>query len=221
MSRICRPLTRPHVPADGSRNASKATSASVSCLGFTDRGSLHTRTAPDKEPSPCKISPGTMMLTVLLLSAAGACYWQLGGNTETAAGILSTLGSLLYASLFLGVLNSIFVQPLIASERQVFYREKAAGMYSVHAWYLGMVRALWVCANACSTRVQFLVHLAACGLSHSAYAAGRPVPACCQPYLIRCGFESQIDLDSEHVCTSPSHGCKASSMLKVTACGRL
>ena len=32
------------------------------------------------------------------------------------------------------------MQPVIASERQVFYRERAAGMYSVSSWYLGMVR---------------------------------------------------------------------------------
>ena len=82
---------------------------------------------------------GGLMLTVLLY-AAGACYWRLGDNTENSARIISTLGALLYAFLFLGVLNSIFVQPLVASERQVFYREKAAGMYSVHAWYLAMVR---------------------------------------------------------------------------------
>ena len=49
------------------------------------------------------------------------------------------MGALLVASLFLGILNSVFVQPVIGSERQVFYRERAAGMYAVFPWYLGMV----------------------------------------------------------------------------------
>jgi hypothetical protein len=34
------------------------------------------------------------------------------------------------AVLFLGVQNSSAVQPVVAVERSVFYRERAAGMYS-------------------------------------------------------------------------------------------
>jgi hypothetical protein len=34
------------------------------------------------------------------------------------------------AVLFLGVQNSSSVQPVVAVERSVFYRERAAGMYS-------------------------------------------------------------------------------------------
>ena len=36
-------------------------------------------------------------------------------------------------------MNSIFVQPIFSNERAVFYRERAAGMYSVAPWYLGIV----------------------------------------------------------------------------------
>lgn len=43
------------------------------------------------------------------------------------------------ATLFLGILNSIFVQPVVSEERAVLYRERAAGMYSVEPWYLAMV----------------------------------------------------------------------------------
>nr|GMD85488.1 Pleiotropic drug resistance protein 1 [Ipomoea batatas] len=42
----------------------------------------------------------------------------------------SDLGSMYAAVLFLGVQNSSSVQPVVAVERTVFYREKAAGMYS-------------------------------------------------------------------------------------------
>ena len=52
----------------------------------------------------------------------------------------NTLGALLVSTLFMGILNSIFVQPVVGNERTVFYRERAAGMYSVAPWYLAMVR---------------------------------------------------------------------------------
>ena len=42
----------------------------------------------------------------------------------------------------MGILNSIFVQPVVSAERTVAYRERAAGMYSVAPWYLAMVRSL-------------------------------------------------------------------------------
>ena len=40
------------------------------------------------------------------------------------------MGSMYCAVLFLGVQNSASVQPVVAVERTVFYRERAAGMYS-------------------------------------------------------------------------------------------
>ena len=84
-----------------------------------------------------------------IAALAGACFWYLGGKSDSETAIYSTLGALLVASLFLGILNSIFVQPVIASERQVFYRERAAGMYDVFPWYLGMVRPSAELAESC------------------------------------------------------------------------
>ena len=40
------------------------------------------------------------------------------------------MGSMYAACLFLGVQNASSVQPVVAVERTVFYRERAAGMYS-------------------------------------------------------------------------------------------
>lgn len=40
------------------------------------------------------------------------------------------MGSMYTAVLFLGVQNAASVQPVVAVERTVFYRERAAGMYS-------------------------------------------------------------------------------------------
>jgi len=43
---------------------------------------------------------------------------------------MNAIGSMYSAVLFLGVQNSSSVQPVVAVERTVFYREKAARMYS-------------------------------------------------------------------------------------------
>jgi len=44
------------------------------------------------------------------------------------------MGALYSACMFLGVNNSASVQPIVSIERTVFYREKAAGMYSPIAY---------------------------------------------------------------------------------------
>lgn len=40
------------------------------------------------------------------------------------------MGAMYAAVMFLGVNNSSSVQPIVSIERSVFYRERAAGMYS-------------------------------------------------------------------------------------------
>lgn len=46
------------------------------------------------------------------------------------------MGSMYAAVMFTGIQNNLTVQPIIDIERTVFYREKAAGMYSAlpYAW---------------------------------------------------------------------------------------
>lgn len=44
------------------------------------------------------------------------------------------MGALYSACLFLGVNNASSVQPIVSIERTVFYREKAAGMYTPLAY---------------------------------------------------------------------------------------
>ena len=52
------------------------------------------------------------------------------------------MGALYAASLFLGVNNASSVQPVVSIERTVFYREKAAGMYSPFAYAMAQVSVL-------------------------------------------------------------------------------
>lgn len=49
------------------------------------------------------------------------------------------MGSIYAAVLFIGVQNAVSVQPVVAIERTVFYRERAAGMYSALPYAFGQI----------------------------------------------------------------------------------
>ncbi|KAJ8547596.1 hypothetical protein K7X08_011182 [Anisodus acutangulus] len=51
----------------------------------------------------------------------------------------NAIGAMYAAVMFLGVQNSTAVQPIISIERTVFYRERAAGMYSALPYAFGQV----------------------------------------------------------------------------------
>ncbi|XP_064941483.1 ABC transporter G family member 43-like [Musa acuminata AAA Group] len=53
--------------------------------------------------------------------------------------IFDILGAIYAAIFFLGASNAIAVQPIVGIERTVFYRERAAGMYSALAYALAQV----------------------------------------------------------------------------------
>ena len=50
--------------------------------------------------------------------------------SEKQQDLFNSMGSMYAAVLLLGVKNSNSVQPVVGVERTVFYRERAAGMYS-------------------------------------------------------------------------------------------
>lgn len=52
------------------------------------------------------------------------------------------MGSMYSSVLFIGVSNSSAVQPVVAIEKTVFYRERAAGMYSALPYAFGQVSYL-------------------------------------------------------------------------------
>lgn len=49
---------------------------------------------------------------------------------DTTKSLAVVMGALYSSAMFLGVNNSSSVQPIVSIERTVFYRERAAGMYS-------------------------------------------------------------------------------------------
>ncbi|KAK1576082.1 hypothetical protein Q3G72_010784 [Acer saccharum] len=60
----------------------------------------------------------------------GTMFWDLGSKMKKRQDLFNAMGSMYGAGLFLGIQNSESVQPVVAVERTVFYRERAAGMYS-------------------------------------------------------------------------------------------
>jgi hypothetical protein len=69
----------------------------------------------------------------------GTIFWNLGKNTAVENNLFSVLGAMYGATLFIGVNNSTTVQPVVAIERTIFYRERAAGMYAAVPYAIAQV----------------------------------------------------------------------------------
>lgn len=54
---------------------------------------------------------------------------------------MNLMGAIFAAVFFLGGANTSSVQPIVAIERTVFYRERAAGMYSALPYAIAQVNA--------------------------------------------------------------------------------
>ncbi|OAY53076.1 ABC transporter G family member 36 isoform X3 [Manihot esculenta] len=76
------------------------------------------------------------LVTALVL---GTVFWQVGTQREDATELTMIIGAMYVAVLFVGINNCSTVQPIVAVERTVFYRERAAGMYSALPYALAQV----------------------------------------------------------------------------------
>ncbi|KAL5701727.1 transcription factor [Ranunculus cassubicifolius] len=77
--------------------------------------------------------------TTIIALLFGAIFWDLGSKRGRQQDLFNAMGSMYAAVLFIGVQNSQSVQPIVAVERTVFYRERAAGMYSALPYAFGQV----------------------------------------------------------------------------------
>ncbi|KAF5747819.1 pleiotropic drug resistance protein 2-like [Tripterygium wilfordii] len=69
-------------------------------------------------------------MTICIGFIFGLIFWDKGKNITRQQDLLNILGAMYSAVLFLGAGNANSVQSVVAIERTVFYRERAAGMYS-------------------------------------------------------------------------------------------
>ncbi|KDP41963.1 hypothetical protein JCGZ_26981 [Jatropha curcas] len=79
------------------------------------------------------------LFTTVIALMFGAMFWKLGSNMTKRQDLFNAMGSMYAAIIFLGVQNASSVQPVVAVERTVFYREKAAGMYSAFPYAFAQV----------------------------------------------------------------------------------
>ncbi|CAN1308011.1 ABC transporter G family member 39 [Linum perenne] len=78
-------------------------------------------------------------LTILIGILFGLIFWNKGQKIEKQQDLSNLLGGMYAAVFFLGATNTSTVQPIVAVERTVFYRERAAGMYSALPYAFGQV----------------------------------------------------------------------------------
>jgi hypothetical protein len=77
-----------------------------------------------------------IVFCVVLGLLLGSIYYQAGYNTSNPNAVINIMGALFLCMVFMGYGNCSGVFPIIANGRTVFYRERAAGMYSVEAFAL-------------------------------------------------------------------------------------
>ncbi|XP_023526225.1 pleiotropic drug resistance protein 1-like isoform X1 [Cucurbita pepo subsp. pepo] len=80
-----------------------------------------------------------LLFTIVIALMFGTMFWDLGSKRKRQQDLFNAMGSMYTATLFLGVQNAFNVQPVVAVERSVFYRERAAGMYSAFSYAFGTV----------------------------------------------------------------------------------
>ncbi|XP_075636399.1 pleiotropic drug resistance protein 2-like isoform X2 [Castanea sativa] len=71
-----------------------------------------------------------LFMTVIIGVIFGLIFWDKGQKMAKQQDLMNLLGAMYAAVLFLGGTNASSVQSVVSIERTVFYREKAAGMYS-------------------------------------------------------------------------------------------
>ncbi|KAG6389557.1 hypothetical protein SASPL_151028 [Salvia splendens] len=77
--------------------------------------------------------------TTVIALLFGSMFWDLGSKTERQQDLFNAMGSMFTTISFLGFQYGSTVQPVVTIERTVFYREKAAGMYSDLPYALSQV----------------------------------------------------------------------------------
>ncbi|OVA05946.1 ABC transporter-like [Macleaya cordata] len=79
------------------------------------------------------------LMTIMFGLLFGVIFWDKGDQTSKQQDLLNLLGAMYAAVLFLGATNASSVQSVVSIERTVFYRERAAGMYSSLAYAFAQV----------------------------------------------------------------------------------
>ncbi|KAM7501809.1 hypothetical protein LguiB_000713 [Lonicera macranthoides] len=86
-----------------------------------------------------------LFFTTLSALIIGSVFWNVSSRRDSTQNLFVVMGALYSSVMFLGVNNSSSVQPIISVERTVFYRERAAGMYSPFPYALAQnIPGWWI-----------------------------------------------------------------------------
>lgn len=77
--------------------------------------------------------------TLVCALMVGSIFWKVGTKRDSSSDLNMIIGAMYASVLFVGINNCSTVQPVVAVERTVFYREKAAGMYSALPYAIAQV----------------------------------------------------------------------------------
>ncbi|TKY48212.1 ABC transporter G family member 29 [Spatholobus suberectus] len=77
--------------------------------------------------------------TLVAALMVGTVFWRVGKKRDNSSDLNTIIGALYGSVFFVGVNNCQTVQPVVAIERTVFYRERAAGMYSALPYAIAQV----------------------------------------------------------------------------------
>ncbi|KAF3634285.1 hypothetical protein FXO38_25213 [Capsicum annuum] len=80
-----------------------------------------------------------LRFTIFIALVFGTMFWDLGTKVSKSQDLFNVMESMYAVVLFLGVQNASSVQPVVDVERTVFYRERAARMYSAIPYAFGQV----------------------------------------------------------------------------------
>ncbi|KAJ8767837.1 hypothetical protein K2173_020777 [Erythroxylum novogranatense] len=78
-------------------------------------------------------------VTIVVGILFGLVFWNKGAKLENPQDVINFLGATYASILLVGALNADSVQPVVVLERTVFYRERAAGMYSAFPYAFAQV----------------------------------------------------------------------------------
>ncbi|KAK8595090.1 hypothetical protein V6N13_015999 [Hibiscus sabdariffa] len=138
----------------------------------------------------------------------GTLFWDLGTKTKRRQDLANAMGSMYAAVLFLGIQNAASVQPVVAVERTVFYRERAAGMYSAMPYAIAQVLIEIPYIFVQAAMYGLIVHCFLCILWNVECVLRIHHPKTENSNMVEMNqVLSLLDLPTETKMNNPLHGC--------------
>ncbi|KAJ8497521.1 hypothetical protein OPV22_008073 [Ensete ventricosum] len=83
------------------------------------------------------------IITITVSVLFGIVFFDIGSKIRMEQDVFNILGAMYGSALFIGFANASVVQPIVERERTVFYRERAAGMYSSMPYAIAQMIPIW------------------------------------------------------------------------------